>query len=562
MAKMSAGRAVIEALRAEQVRYMFGIVGSCMIEVIDDLADRTDIEWIGTRHEQGAAHMADGYARLSGRAGVCMATNGPGATNLVTGVSVARLSHAPMVAITGAPMSSQTGRDSFQEIDQVGMFTPLTKWSARVTHAGRIPEFFRHAFRVAESGKRGPVHLDLPRDLLNETVDTTILPPQRYREDRTGAAHPDAIAAAAAALRRASRPVIVAGLGVGDSGAQAEVLELAGMLSAAVVTSYSRNDVVPGSHDLVLGAVGRAGAPEAKAALREADLVLAAGTRLAHFTTFYDHSVVPEGVPIVQIEIDPKEVGRNYPVEVGLVGDAKETLRALVAALRAGGGEWPRNSANLATIAQRKRDRAERLAAAGRLDGAPISPRRVHAELRRVLPRDAVICIDGGTTISPVFNLYDFDVPRSFVTPVDQGCLGFAYPAAIGAKLAAPQRPVVCLNGDGSFLMNACEIETSIRCRAPVVAIVLNNNCWGSEKAYQKYFFGQRYVGSDISNPRFDHFAELFGGRGFHVERPGDIAQAVSEALKSEVSSIIEIPVDPEELDQPARGDAVRKDRQ
>ena len=560
MAKMSAGRAVIESLRAEEVRYVYGIVGSCMIEIMDELHDRQDITWVGTRHEQGAAHMADGYARVSGKVGVCMATNGPGATNLTTGISVAKLSHSPLVAITGAPMLSQTHRDSFQEIDQVAMFRPLTKWSAQVPRADRIPELFRHAFRVAASGKKGPVHVDLPRDLLNEEVDVELLAPARYRDERAGPAHPEAVTAAAAALLRARRPVIVAGLGVCDSNARAELLELAGMLSAAIVTSYSRNDVVPTEHPLVVGPIGRAGAPEARAALQGADLVLAAGTRLAHFSTFYNHSVVP-AVPILQIEIDPKEVGRNYPVEVGLVGDARETLRALIAELRARESTWPRNREHLSGIAQRKRERAERLAAAARLDTVPIKPRRVYAELRKVLPRDAVVCVDGGTSISPTFNMLDFNEPRSFVTPVDQGCLGFAYPASIGAKMAAPSRAVISINGDGSFLMNGCEIETALRCKAPVVALVLNNNCWGSEKAYQKYFFGGRYVGSDLTNPRFDKFAELFGGRGFYVDRPGDIGQVVSEALKSDVSSIVEIQVDPEELEQPARADAVKQGR-
>ncbi len=561
MAKVSAGRAVIESLRTEKVRFVYGIVGSCMIEIMDELHDQQDIAWIGTRHEQGASHMADGYARVSGKVGVCMATNGPGATNLATGISVARLSHSPLLAITGAPMLSQTHRDSFQEIDQVAMLRPLTKWSAQVPVANRIPELFRHAFRVATSGKRGPVHLDLPRDILNDEFDTEWLPPERYRDERAGPAHAEAVAAAAAALLRARRPVILAGLGVGDSGASAEVLELAGMLSAAGVTSYSRNDVVPQEHPLVIGPIGRAGAPEAKTAVREADLILAAGTRLAHFTTFYNNETIPAGVPILQIEIDPKEIGRNYPVEVGLMGDARETLRALIACLRAGESAWPRNRERLTDIAQRKRERAERLAAAERLDTTPIQPHRVHAELRKVLPRDAVVCVDGGTTISPAFNMLEFNQPRSFVTPVDQGCLGFAYPASIGAKMAAPSRPVVSINGDGSFLMNGCEIETALRCRAPVVALVLNNNCWGSEKAYQKFFFGGRYVGSDLTNPRFDKFAELFGGRGFYVQRAADIGEAVTEALKAEVPSIIEIPVDPEALEQPARADAVRKNR-
>jgi acetolactate synthase-1/2/3 large subunit/sulfoacetaldehyde acetyltransferase len=489
-----------------------------------------------------------------------MATNGPGATNIATGLSVARLCHSPLVAITGAPMLSQVHRDSFQEIDHVAMFRPLTKWTAQVPYANRIPELFRHAFRTALTGKRGPVHIDLPRDLLNDDVDVEMLEPAQYRDDRAGPAHPDAIAAAVERLLQAKRPVIVAGLGVGDGNARAEVLEVAAMLSAPVVTSYSRNDVVPGSHPLVLGAIGRAGGPEAKAAAKSADLVLAAGTRLAHFTSFYNHSIIP-AVPILQIEIDAKEIGRNFPVAVGLTGDARETLRAIIGGLRSRDFRWPRNSERLGEIAQLKRQRSERIETAARLDTLPMQPRRVHAELRKVLPRDTIICIDGGTTISPVLDQYDFDEPRSLVSPGDQGCLGFAYPAAIGAKMAAPSRPVVCLNGDGSFLMNACEIETAVRCNVPVVAVVLNNNCWGSEKAYQKYFFAGRYVGSDITNPRFDKFAELFGARGFYVDRPADIGEAVKQALAAAVPSIIEIPVDPDALEQPARGDAVKAAR-
>src|SRR3990172_1839489 len=217
MPKMSAGRAVIESLRAEEVRYVYGIVGSCMIEIIDELHDRKDIAWVGTRHEQGAAHMADGYARASGKVGICMATNGPGATNLTTGISVAQLSHSALVAITGASMLSQAHRDSFQEIDQVAMFRPLTKWSAQIPRADRIPELFRHAFRIAASGKKGPVHLDIPRDILNEDIDVELLLPRQYRDERAGPAHPEAVAAAAGELLHARRPVIIAGLGVGDS---------------------------------------------------------------------------------------------------------------------------------------------------------------------------------------------------------------------------------------------------------------------------------------------------------------------------------------------------------
>ena len=326
MPAMSAGQAVVEALRLEGVKYIFGVVGSCYVEVLDALYGRTDIQFLGVRHEQVAAHMADAYARAGGLPGVCMATNGPGATNLLTGVASAYVNHAPMIVITGAPMISQMLRDSFQELDQLTLFRPVTKAQIQIQRGDRVPELVRHAFRVAMAGKKGPVLVDLPRDMLNETAEMAFIPPERYRWAQRDAGDSALVQRAAEVLSQAAAPVVIAGGGVTWSGAQAEVLAAAERLTAAVVTSYGRNDAVPHDHPLVIGAFGRAGSAEAAEAVRGADVVLAVGTRLAHFTTFFDYRFIPQQAKIIQIEVDEKELGRHYPLEVGILGDAKAVL--------------------------------------------------------------------------------------------------------------------------------------------------------------------------------------------------------------------------------------------
>ena len=555
MPTMSAGQAVVEALRLEGVRYIFGVVGSCYVEVLDALYGSSDIQFLGVRHEQVAAHMADAYARASGQPGVCMATNGPGATNLVTGVASAYMNHAPMIVITGAPMISQMLRDSFQELDQLTLFRPVTKAQIQIQRGDRVPELIRHAFRTAMAGKKGPVLIDLPRDMLNETADMAFISPDRYRWAQHDAGDAALVQQATAVLDQAAAPVIIAGGGVIWSDAQAEVLAMAEQLNAAVVTSYGRNDAVPHDHPLVIGALGRAGSPEAAEAVRGADVILAVGTRLAHFTTFFDQRYIAPQAKIIQIEVDERELGRHYPLEVGILGDAKAVVGGILREL----GQKPRAEARVAAIQQWRQQRQQRLATAGASDILPLKPQRVYQELRAVLPRNTIVTIDAGAAASHAYNLLDFYEPRTFITPGDLGCVGAGFPSALGAKLARPDRPVVCLCGDGGFLMTSQDLETAVRERIPVVTVVMTNNCWGSEKAYQKYFFNERYVGSDFGNPRFDDYARLFGAQGLRVETATELRPALEKALSATVPTVLEIPVDPDELPFPARSDAVRQ---
>ncbi|HEX9871759.1 MAG TPA: thiamine pyrophosphate-binding protein, partial [Candidatus Tectomicrobia bacterium] len=432
---------------------------------------------------------------------------------------------------------------------------PVTKAQIQIQRGDRVPELMRYAFRLAMAGKKGPVLVDLPRDMLNETSEMEFISPDRYRWAQHDAGDAALVQQAAEVLNQATSPVIIAGGGVIWSDAQTDVLAMAEQLSAAVVTSYGHNDAVAHDHPLVIGAFGRAGSPEAAEAVQAADVILAVGTRLAHFTTFFDHRFIPKQAKIIQVEVDEKELGRHYPLAVGILGDAK----AVVGGIRQRLARKARDEARFAAIQQWRQRRQQRLESVGASDRLPLKPQRVYRALREVLPRDTIVTIDAGAAASHAYNQLDFYEPRTFITPGDLGSVGAGFPSALGAKLARPDRPVVCLCGDGGFLMTSQDLETAVRERIPVVTVVMTNNCWGSEKAYQKYFFNERYVGSDFSNPPFDEYARLFGALGLRVEKAEELRAALEQALAATVPSVVEIPVDPDELPFPARSDAVRQ---
>ena len=553
MPRLSPGQSVVEALRAEGVKYVFGIVGGTFLEVLDALYDAEDIAFVSTRHEQGAAFMADGFARATGRPAVCLVTNGPGATNLVSGVYAAYTGHSPVIAVSGAPSRDVVYRDAFQEADHVSLFRPVTKQALTVNASERIPELFRHAFRTAMTGKRGPVFIDIPRDLLGGApIEHPDVPPPSYRVHQRLPADPELVARAAALLASAERPVIVAGGGVTHSGASETVVQLAELLSAPMITGYGRNDAVPNAHPLYVGPLGRAGAPEAGQVCARADVILAAGTRLSNFTSFYDNRYISADARIVQIEIDERELGRNYPVAVGIQADASAALSSILAALRAQPAQ-PGRAAWAAEAAGLRAQRRARLDDEAAWTGSPVKPQRVYGELRKALPEDAVMVLDAGACPAFGYDRLDFQRPGTFITPLDFGGLGFAFPEALGAKLGRPGAPVVAIHGDGGFLFNVQELETAVREGIAAVTIVMNNNLWGSEAAYQQALYPGREIGARIANPRFDKLAELFGARGYYVDRAGDVGDALTEAIDSNQPAVIEIPVDPDELPRPAR---------
>jgi acetolactate synthase-1/2/3 large subunit/sulfoacetaldehyde acetyltransferase len=554
------GRAVVELLKVEGVRHIFGIVGATFLDVLDRLYDDPSVEYINVRHEQAAAFMADGLARVTDRPGVCLVTSGPGATNLLTGVAAAYVAHSPVVALVGGIQLDHYQKDAFQEYDLVGMFRPVTKQALQITKAERIPELLRGALRTAMSGRQGPVFVEIPRDVLNGKLPpTAALAPGAYRVTHAQPPHADAVREAVQRLRQAERPLLLVGGGASRAGANELVVQLSDRYGIPMITAYGRNDAVPNAHPLYLGPLGRAGAPEAAAACRRADLILAVGSRLAQFTTQFDDRYIRSGTAIVQIDLEARDIGRYYPVAVGIHADARETCHALLAALAQGGGP-ARNESWLREAETLRAEREARLAAEEGLTAKPMKPQRVYAELRRVLPPETIVTLDAGAAPAYGYDRLRFTRPRTFLTPLDLGGLGFAFPAALGAKLGRPEAPVVAIHGDGGYLMNAQELETAVRHGIGVVTIVMNNNCWGSEKAYQKHFYGGRYIGCDIGNPRYDQFARLFGAAGYYLEHPDQVGDAVKKALSENAPAVIEIPIDPDEFPTPVA--AVRRPAQ
>jgi acetolactate synthase-1/2/3 large subunit/sulfoacetaldehyde acetyltransferase len=550
MATISGGRAVVELLKAEGVRYVFGIVGSTFLDVLDTLYDDKAIEYVNVRHEQAAAFMADGLARVTGLPGACLVTSGPGAINLLTGVAAAYVAHSPVVSLVGGVDRAHQNKDAFQDFDLVAMFKPVTKLALTVNRPERIVEGLRAALRAAMSGRRGPVLVEIPRDVLSDTVDAGALADGGGRASRPLPPHPEAIREAAQRLRAAERPLLLVGGGVNWAEATAVVMRLAEQHGMPIITAYGRNDTVPNAHPLYVGPLGRAGSPEAAAACKRADLLLVIGSRLGHFTTHFDHRYIQPGTTIVQVDVDSRDLGRYYPAAVAIQADAREACLALLDALGKQGvglapAVWRKEAAGLRELRQ------ARLAADARLATLPMKPQRVYAELRRVLPADTIVALDAGAAPAYGYDRLEFARPRTFLTPLDLGGLGFAFPVALGAKLGRPEAPVLAIHGDGGFLMNAQELETAVRHRINVVTLVMNNNCWGSEKAYQKHFYDGRYIGCDIGNPRYDAYAKLFGAEGYYVDHPDQVGDAIKSAFACGKPAIVEIPIDPEEFPTP-----------
>jgi acetolactate synthase-1/2/3 large subunit/sulfoacetaldehyde acetyltransferase len=552
MADVTGGRAVVDLLKVEQVRFIFGIVGATFLDVLDALYDDRSVEYINVRHEQAAAFMADGLGRVTDSPGVCLVTSGPGATNLLTGVAAAYVAHSPVVVLVGGVSLDHSQKDAFQEFDLLRMFRPVTKLALQINRVERIPDLLRSALRAAMTGRRGPVFVEIPRDVLNDELPSaSVIAPENYRITHPPMPHPDAIRAAVRLLRQAERPLLLVGGGTTWAGANDLVVRLSERCSMPMITAYGRNDAVPNGHPLYVGPLGRAGSPEAAALCRRADLVLALGSRLAQFTTHFDDRYLKSDTAIVQIDVESRDIGRYYPVAVGIQSDAKEACQALLDALAQGGvparPDWRQEAETL------RGQRQARLAKERALDTKPMKPQRVYAELRGALPTDTIVALDAGAAPAYGYDRLQFEKPRTFLTPLDLGGLGFAFPVALGAKLGRPDAPVVAIHGDGGFLMNAQEIETAVRHGINVVTLVMNNNCWGSEKAYQRHFYEARYIGCDIGNPRYDEYARLFGAEGYYVDHPDQVGDVVKAALGSGKPAIVEIPIDPNEFPTPVQ---------
>ena len=545
MAEMTAGRTIVEMLRAEGIDHTFGLVGTTTNSIVTEMYGRSDIRFIDSRHEEGAAFMAYGYARASGKPTVCITTSGPGSINLMTGIALAYKGRAPVIVIAGDVPREHFERDGAQAFDLVNMFKPITLSARQVNKTERIPELFHDAFRMALGGRRGPVLLSIPRDLMDDqTISGEVQPPGAYRAlDGRIAGDPQAIARAAELLRQAERPLLLAGGGVVDSEGSADAVALAEALDMALVPSYGHNDAVPNSHGLYVGTPGRRGSGEAAEAIHRADVILALGARMNQGSTSWNYGTVNRQTRIIQVNIDAQEIGRNYPVAAGIVGDARAVAQQLLAAVRAAQSQGRNRSAWRTEIEGLRARRVERLRAEGALKGDPMMPQLVYPQLSKALPRDCMVTLDAGVAPGLAYDRLSFELPRTFFNYAGHGGLGMGYSVGLGTKLGCPERPAVSLQGDGGFLYTSQELNTAVRWGIPLVSIVLNNRCHGAEKAQQKNHFGARYIGVDLVNPRFDRLAEVYGARGFYVTRPDEIGDAVRAALKLNGPSVIEIPV-------------------
>jgi acetolactate synthase-1/2/3 large subunit len=519
MRKVSGAKALVKALEAQGVEVIFGFPGGANLPIYDELS-RSPIRHVLVRHEQGAAHMADGYARSTGKTGVCLATSGPGATNLVTGLANAFMDSSPLVAITGQVPRTMIGNDAFQEVDITGITIPITKHNYLVQEPYELPHVVEEAFFLAGSGRRGPVLIDVPRDVQQEEFATHQAKfPQLEGYKPTVEGHPGQIKRAAALVKAAERPLIVAGGGVSQADAGQVLRELAEKTDMPVTHTLMGKASFPNSHRLCLGLMGYHGRVAANTALSEADVILAVGTR------FGDRSTGPldtfaKQARIVHIDIDPAEISKNVPVFLPIVGDAKGILLQLVELLppakRAG---WLARLAEVAAAHPLK----------GKLQGVTI-PNILR--LLRELASDPLIVTDVGRHQIFTAHYFPVDSARSFISSGGLGAMGFGLPAAMGAKVGNPGRTVLAICGDGSFLMTCHELAAAVAENIPVVALVMNDYCLGMVKQLQDAFYGKRHEACRFGrNVDFARLAESMGAFGARVAAEAEIAPALREAL-------------------------------
>jgi sulfoacetaldehyde acetyltransferase len=567
--RMTPSEALVETLAANGVTEVFGIVGSAYMDALD-IFPAAGIRFIPVAHEQGAAHMADGYARACGRHGVCIAQNGPGVTNFVTAIAAAYWAHSPVVFITPETGSLTMGLGGFQETEQLPIFSKITKYQGHVNSPRRMAEIAARCFARAML-EMGPTQLNIPRDHFYGDIQAAIPPPMRIGR---GAGDPRALDEAAALLAHARFPVVVAGGGVIMSGATAEAIALAECLQAPVCNSYLHNDSFPASHPLWCGPLGYQGSKAAMKLIAEADVVLALGTRLGPFGTLpqYDMDYWPAGAKIIQVDADARVLGLVKPISVGIHGDARAAAAALVERLAG------RELACAANRTERKsRIEAEKSAWEREIDAwaherDPYSlevardspymhPRQMLRELEKALPQHAMVSTDIGNICSVSNSYLRFEEPRSMFAAMSFGNCGYAFPVICGAKVACPDRPAIAYVGDGAWGISLNELLTCAREKIGVTVVVFNNGQWGAEKKNHVDFYSRRFQGVNLESPSWAKVAQAFGCAGVTVERLGDVGSALQAAVRAQAEgtcTVLEMMVT-QELGDPFRRDALSK---
>jgi len=531
LAKMPGGHLVVRVLEKEGVQKVFCVPGESYLRVLDGLFAHPDIQLISARHEGGAAFMAEAYAKASGNVGVCMATRAVGAANLAIGIHTAYQDSTPLVALVGQVERPYKGKEAFQEVDLAAFFSHVCKWTVEIDRAERIPEFLHRAFHVARSGRPGPVLVALPHDMLEEEAEWKGSAPYRVTPIRPNR---ESVEQALEHLTTAERPLIIAGGGVIRSGATPLLVQLADTLHVPVVTAFRRFDAFPNLHPCYAGWLGFGTPRYLLDYIKHADVAIALGTRFSQVTT-QNYQLLSSETRLIHVDISPDVIGKVYPPDLPIVADAGEFLTDLlkhVSPLKS-----PDRRRLVSELHDRYMDFSETKADYADeyvdLDGL------MHDLVRR-LPKDAMITNDAGNFFGWLSRYYRFEKEHTYIGPTS-GAMGYGMPAAIGAKLARPDKLVVSFSGDGGFMMTVQEFETAVRYQIPILSIVINNHLYGTIRAHQEKHFPNRPIGTELTNPDFAELAKLMGGHGERVRRNADFLPALERALASNRPAVIEV---------------------
>src|SRR6266851_2943688 len=522
---MKASDLIVQCLENEGVRYVFGLPGEEILDILDSLLG-SPITFIPTRHEQGAAFMADAYGRLTGRAGVCLATQGPGATNLATGVADANLDHAPLVAITGQAGRDRVHKESHQYLDIVELMRPLTKWNARAEMPVVIPEVIRKAFKVAEAEKPGACHIEVPEDVAEELVEGEPLSPERPRRPS-----PDgpALQAAARLIEASSFPLIFAGNGVIRGGASKELRDFSRAHGIPVVNTFMAKGCMPYDDPLALLSAGLQARDYVSYGFEKADLIIAVGYDPVEYAPKFWNP--DRKKPIIHIDFTPAEVDSFYQPAVEVVADVREALELLNGLVKGQKDPAPYRTLRRFILEQLEEGAAD--------DTFPLKPQRILRDIRGQMGRDDILVSDVGTHKLWIARTYPAYEPNTVLISNGFAAMGFALPAAVSAKLVHPERKVVAVTGDGGFLMNSQELEKAKRLGTAFVTVIWTDNRYGIIALNQERRFGHTFVAA-FTNPDFVKYAEAFGLPGFRVERPDDLLPTLKRALDLAVPSLVE----------------------
>ncbi|WP_406532339.1 acetolactate synthase large subunit [Methanobrevibacter sp.] len=539
---MRGGEAIIESLKNMGVKTIFGYPGGQTIPFYDMLYD-SELDHILVRHEQCAAHAADGYARASGKVGVCLATSGPGATNLVTGIATAYMDSSPIIAITGQVPTHLIGNDAFQEADIIGITMPITKHSFQPKNPDLIPSIIKSSFEIAATGRPGPILIDVPKEVQEGELskfDDSIIDTPGYNPTIKG--NIKQIKKARDLIRESKKPMILAGAGVIISNACSELKKLSDTIDAPVMTSLLGKGAIDENDDMALGMLGMHGRKVSNDYVNESDLLIAVGIRFSDRTTGRLDSFVPD-TKVIHIDIDPAEIGKNVDVDLPIVGDAKNVLSSLNKILKDYEvSDDVKSWANM--IKQKKQDLLPRVT----YDDIPLKPQTVIKEISEVLTPESILTTDVGQNQMWAAHFYNTQKPRKFISSGGLGTMGFGFPSAIGAKVACPDDPVVSINGDGGFLMVCQELATVREYDIPVIAVVLENRTLGMVYQWQSLLYNERHSQTLLGNsPDFVKLAESFGVNAVKITKPGETKEALSSAIKDNEPILLNVVIDSEE---------------